>query len=84
MHYRVADPVLSFASPDYSSGEVKNSRIPDFRNTLYWNPSVKPGKNGKTRIEFWTSDISSDYIINVQGITSDGNLISLKKILRVK
>jgi hypothetical protein len=82
--YRVIDPVVSFFSPDYSSAEMKNSRIPDFRNTLYWNPSVKPDKEGKARIEFWTSDITSDYEINIQGITSNGKIISLKKIIKVK
>jgi hypothetical protein len=82
--YRVLDPVWSFESPDYSSSEKKNNRIPDFRNTLYWNPSVKPDKNGKGRIEFWTSDISSDYEINIQGITRDGKLISIRKSMKVE
>ena len=82
--YRVIDPVVSFLSPDYSSAEIKNSRIPDFRNTLYWNPSVKPDKDGKARIEFWTSDITSDYEINIQGITSEGKTISLRKIIKVE
>jgi hypothetical protein len=50
LSYRVIDPVWSFVSPDYSSAGMKNSRIPDFRNTLYWNPSVKPDKDGKARI----------------------------------
>jgi hypothetical protein len=82
--YRVIDPVLSFVSPDYSSEEMKNSRTPDFRNTLYWNPSVKPDKEGKARIEFWTSDFVSDYEINIQGITPEGKMFSLKKLIKVK
>jgi hypothetical protein len=82
--YRVIDPVVSFLSPDYSSAEMKNSRIPDFRNTLYWNPSVKPDKDGKAVIEFWTSDVVLDYVINIQGITSEGKQIALKKIIKVK
>ncbi len=84
MSYRVIEPVWSFVSPDYSSTELKNSRIPDFRNTLYWNPSVKPDKEGKVRVEFWSSNIVSDYEINIQGITSEGKTFSLKKIIRVK
>jgi hypothetical protein len=82
--YRVIDPVWSFVSPDYSSEEMKESRIPDYRNTLYWNPSVKPGNDGKTRIEFWSSDNKSGYEINIQGITVEGKAISLKKIIKVK
>jgi hypothetical protein len=82
--YKVIDPVWSFASPDYSSEEMKNGRIPDFRNTLYWNPSVKPDKDGRIGIEFWTSDFSTDYEINIQGITSEGKAFSIKKIIIVK
>ena len=39
---------------------------------------------GKTGIACWNSDNKRDYIINVQGITGDGRLISMKKMLRVK
>jgi len=82
--YRVVEPVISFVSPVYSSNDMKNSTIPDFRNTLFWNPSVKPGKEGYLTVEFWTSDVVSDYLINVQGITSDGKLISVRKYFRVE
>jgi len=82
--YRVIDPVQSFFSPDYSSTDLKNSTIPDFRNTLYWNPSVKPDSEGKVRFEFWTSDFISEYEINVQGITSEGEVISARKTFSVE
>jgi hypothetical protein len=82
--YRVLDPVWSFVSPDYSSSDNMNSRIPDFRNTLYWNPSVKTDKSGQAKIEFWSSDVVSDYEINIQGINSDGKPISAKKYIRVE
>jgi hypothetical protein len=82
--YRVIDPVVKFVSPDYSSPEMKNSRTPDFRNTLYWNPSVRPDKDGKALVEFWTSDVKSDYNIDIQGITPDGKTISFRKTIKVK
>jgi len=82
--YKVIDPLNSFKSPDYSSVEMKSNRIPDFRNTLYWNPSVKTDKEGKAGIEFWSSDNTTDYMINIQGVTSNGKMISLRKILSVK
>jgi hypothetical protein len=82
--YRPFDAVGEFASPEYSSDEKKSGHNPDFRNTLYWNPSVIPDKSGKARIEFWTSDNSGNYRVNIQGITSDGKPISFRKILRVK
>jgi len=84
LHYKAIDQTGSFVSPDYSSAEMKKSRIPDFRNTLYWNPSLKPGKDGKARVEFWTSDIASDFEVNIQGITPEGKMYSIKKIIKVK
>ena len=84
LSYRVIDPVNSFISPDYSSTALKKSRIPDFRNTLYWNPSVKPDQDGKTRVEFWSSDNKADYLINIQGITQEGKIFSLQRVLKVK
>lgn len=82
--YRIFDPDIPFVSPDYSETEAKQSRVPDFRNTLYWNPSVKPGKNGKARIEFWSSDYVSDYVISIQGISSEGIPLSASKTIRVE
>jgi hypothetical protein len=81
--YRVIEPVRRFVIPDHSSGVMKNSAIPDFRNTLYWNPSVKPGIDGRVTVEFRTSDIVSDYTLNLQGITPDGKLISARKNFKV-
>jgi hypothetical protein len=82
--YKVIDPVRSFKSPDYSSTEIKNSRWPDFRNTLYWNPSVGRGSDGKFKAEFWSSDVSGDYEINIQGITREGKFISARKRIHIR
>lgn len=82
--YRVIDPVRSFVSPDYSSESMKESRIPDYRNTLYWNPSVKHDKEGKAVVEFWSSDNKADYVINIQGINPQGRTSSIRKIIRVR
>jgi uncharacterized protein YfaS (alpha-2-macroglobulin family) len=62
---------------------MKKSRIPDFRNTLYWNPSVKTDSEGKALVEFWTSDFVSDYEVNIQGITPAGKAFTLRKIIKV-
>jgi hypothetical protein len=84
LSYRVVDQVNSFISPDYSSTAMKKSRIPDFRNTLYWNPSVRADKNGKARVEFWTSDFASDYVVNIQGFTPEGKMVSAKKFIKIR
>jgi hypothetical protein len=82
--YRVFDPEIAFHSPEYSSVIDKASRVPDFRNTIYWNPAVKADKEGKASVEFWTSDFKSDFEVNIQGISPDGNAFSLRKIIKVK
>jgi hypothetical protein len=84
LQWRIADPVYSFTSPGYSSSEQKNSHTPDFRNTLYWNPSVTPGNDGKYQVEFWSSDFASDYVISIQGFEDDGRNVSIKKIIKVE
>jgi hypothetical protein len=84
LRYKVADRVLSFISPDYSTDAIKQNRIPDFRNTLYWNPSVKPDDNGKVSLDYFASDVPGDYEVNIQGITASGKAMSLRKIIRIK
>ena len=81
--YTVTEQVPLFSSPDYSDPGRKKSRTPDFRNTLYWNPSVKPDKEGKISFEFWASDLAGDYIIDMQGITNDGKPVSIKKVITI-
>lgn len=82
--YRVFDPVWTFKSPDYSSSSLKNNHTPDFRNTLFWNPLLKPDSNGNVNFEFWTSDVVSDYEIVIEGVTPDGMFISSRKVFRVE
>jgi hypothetical protein len=82
--YRITEPVKSFSSPDYSTQEKKKSRIPDFRNTLYWNSSAISDDRNKSTIEFWSGDIASSYQISIQGITGDGEWVSFKKIIKVE
>jgi hypothetical protein len=60
-----------FYSPDYSSVNEKDN-LPDFRNTLYWNPALRTDSGGKSSIGFYASDESARYIITVEGITPDG------------
>jgi hypothetical protein len=59
-----------FYSPVYDSPTESASRIPDFRNLLYWSPSIKA--TGKDAASFYTSDQKGKYIGVVQGITADG------------
>ena len=60
-----------------------NQRIPDFRSTLYWNPLVKPGANGKASVNFYASDDVGEMIVRFQGITDDGYPFSTEKTINV-
>lgn len=82
--YKITDEPSGIVLPDYSSELNRQSRTPDLRNTLYWNPSVKTDSNGKAEIEFWTSDLPGDYEISIQGISGNGEKISLVKSFTIR
>lgn len=69
-----------FYSPDYSTELKKNSRIPDFRTTLYWSPSV----NSNQPVQFYTGDQKGKYLIVVQGMTNEGEPLSSTSEIEVK
>ena len=69
-----------FEMPNYEDDEIKESRRPDFRHTMYWNPSVE----GKAGVEFYTSDLEGTYIATLQGVTADGQKIEEKWEFEVK
>lgn len=62
-----------FFSPIYETTEQAASRVPDFRNVIYWAPEVKTDKSGNTRVNFFTSDIKGKYVAVLQGIDNNGN-----------
>jgi len=61
-----------FRTPDYSVPALRKSRIPDFRNTLYWNPDIRTDRQGRASVEFYTSDETGAYTVLVEGFTTDG------------
>lgn len=65
-------PLMIFSSPDYSVPSDRESRIPDFRNTLYWDPDIITNDMGRAEIEFYTSDEAGEYVITVEGFSSSG------------
>jgi hypothetical protein len=71
-----------FYVPKYDA-ESKESRIPDFRELLYWNPAIETDKNGKATTEFYTSEQRGTYFIVLQGITNEGVAGCTIKTLKV-
>jgi len=82
--YRVIEEPSTITTPDYSDELTRLNRIPDLRNTLYWNPSVKTDMNGKAEIKFWTSDLPGNYVIIIHGISATGEKVTLHKSLVVR
>jgi hypothetical protein len=72
-----------FYSPDYSSDKELQSRLPDFRDVLYWSPNVNTNEKGNGRISFFTGDIPGKYLVVLQGISSNGNAGSNSFVLNV-
>ena len=56
-----------FYSPVYTA-ENQASEKPDFRTTLYWNPSVNI-ENNEAKISFFSSDDIARFSVIVEGIT---------------
>jgi hypothetical protein len=62
-----------FYAPTYT---VQNAGLePDFRRTLYWNPDIILDASGKADIEFFNNKTAKKYIVNAEGITSNGTLL---------
>ncbi len=73
----------AFQYPDYLEPGARDSRKPDFRTTLYWNPSIDLA-DIDTSIDFYTSDFTGDYEVVVRGVTTDGQMLYGKTTFSVK
>jgi hypothetical protein len=73
-----------FYTPTYDSPLQKASRLPDYRNTLYWNPDIRPNGNGTSLLSFYTSDQKGRYHGLFQGIDSNGQLVVQEFTFNVK
>ena len=60
--------VKEFYHPNYSVLPP----VPDYRRTLYWNPSVTPDKEGKAHIRFYNNSRCRKLKISAETITTNG------------
>ncbi|MEO6977603.1 MAG: hypothetical protein ABI113_04460, partial [Mucilaginibacter sp.] len=51
-----------------------NQKMADLRSTIYWNPTVVTGPDGKASFEFFNADGKGTYRVVVEGIDAEGNL----------
>ncbi|HVV55916.1 MAG TPA: TonB-dependent receptor plug domain-containing protein [Mucilaginibacter sp.] len=61
----------SFYVPKYRR---QNDKVRDTRNTVYWDPNILTGKDGKASLEYFNNDTKGVYRIIIEGINDDGNI----------
>lgn len=61
-----------FYAPKYTLQNI-NSLKPDFRPTLYWNPTISL-TSGRADLNFYSSDEQANYVVFVEGISRDGRI----------
>ncbi|HEX8607119.1 MAG TPA: carboxypeptidase-like regulatory domain-containing protein, partial [Pedobacter sp.] len=71
-----------FYSPKYG---LKPSDVaePDVRSTIFWSPNVLTDANGRAKVKFYTSDITGNYTISIEGFSSNGGIGTLRQKIKV-
>lgn len=74
--------VPGFYQPDYDE-KPEEKLIPDFRNTLLWEPNLLTDENGEAEMTFFTSDIRSVFNGTVEGMGANGQfgLVKFKLVV---
>ncbi|MEM5565755.1 TonB-dependent receptor plug domain-containing protein [Psychroserpens sp. AS72] len=72
-----------FYIPKYEGNDLPEERT-DFRQTIYWNPVVQTGENGKAELEFYNNDAITSFKITAEGISYNGNLGHQEKTYATK
>ena len=72
---------LNFKTSDYS--QTSNTHVPDFRSTIYWNPSVRTNSSGLTVVDFFCSDDVGKLTIYIEGIATGGRPFSTEQNVKV-
>ncbi len=74
-------PDKEFYSPNYQTFDSRNQEE-DVRSTLYWNPMIITSReNHVIRIPFFNNDITDSFRVIVEGVTSDGKLTHIEKVI---
>jgi hypothetical protein len=72
IQYNGLEEQREFYSPVYDTQDRLLSRIPDYRNQLFWSPEITTDITGKTSLSFYSSDLAGQFALLVQGLTSEG------------
>lgn len=64
--------MFDYPPPDNHNQQITDKNLPDVRNTLYWNPSLKLIPGMDTTIRFYTSDLIGEYQVVILGYDQGG------------
>ena len=67
--------MLDLSASDTIQYGIQDPRLPDVRNTLYWNPGLELNSATGKRISFRTADLKGEYEILIRGIDSTGKYV---------
>ncbi len=84
MDYEGIQTTRKYPNPEYAKEVDKKTRIPDYRNVLYWDPQFRTNEKGEATLEFYTSDDTGLYEIRVEGIDKKGRTASSKLYIQVQ
>ena len=74
---------MEFYSPQYPKVDKSDYMRPDYRTTLYWNPSVTTDDAGKVRVQFYSSDVSKHYLLTIEGVMANGRPVSWQGLINI-
>ncbi|MFZ9147036.1 MAG: TonB-dependent receptor plug domain-containing protein [Sediminibacterium sp.] len=74
----------SFVVPEYDQLMIKNGNFKDHRPTIYWNGHLYTNEKGKAHMQFYTADDSTQYTIQMVGLTATGDIIFKKQTIQVQ
>ena len=61
-----------FYAPRYETAAQQQSRLPDLRHLLYWNPDLRLPPNSSQALNFYTGDQPGRYLVVVQALSASG------------
>jgi len=61
-----------FYTPDYRKPQATN--IDKWRPTIYWNPNLLTGTDGKAQISYFTNSAPGTYRVTIEGIDGNGRI----------
>ncbi len=76
-------PKKNYFKQRYPTEEMGKKRIPDYRRILFWEPHVEVGESD-LQFEFYTSDLTGEFEMVLDGFTTYGKPITVYKTIVVK